>query len=123
MSINYPTLAHFRYLSRFRHSFNYTVFPIHSIMQNKPNLPHFSPENDDLRKNKPNSNPIQTQFKPIQTQFKPIQSQNKPNSERNASPEKDRSIFKSKMRVDLVDLREAIDKMEKIYLREALLER
>jgi len=32
------------------------------FMQNKPNFPHFSPENDDLTKNKANSNPIQTQF-------------------------------------------------------------
>jgi len=47
-------------------------------MQNKPNFPCFSPENDDLRKNKPNSNPIQTQFNPIQTQFKPKQTQTKP---------------------------------------------
>jgi len=31
-------------------------------MQNKPNFMRFSPENDDLTKNKANSNPIQTQF-------------------------------------------------------------
>jgi len=46
---------------------------IHSILTNKPNFMRFSPENDDLTKNKPNSNPIQTQFKPnsnpIQSQF------------------------------------------------------
>jgi len=35
---------------------------IHSILTNKPNFPRFSPENDDLTKNKPNSNPIQSQF-------------------------------------------------------------
>jgi len=35
-------------------------------MQNKPNFPHFSSENDDLRKNKANL----TQFKPNLTQFK-----------------------------------------------------
>jgi len=35
---------------------------IHSILTNKPNFPHFSPKNDDFTKNKPNSNPIQTQF-------------------------------------------------------------
>jgi len=32
-----------------------------------------------LRKNKPNSNPIQSQFNPKQTQFKPIQTQFKAN--------------------------------------------
>ena len=31
----YPTLAHFRHFS---HSFNYNIFPMHSIMQNKPNF-------------------------------------------------------------------------------------
>ncbi|MGB2809358.1 MAG: hypothetical protein WBC22_16570 [Sedimentisphaerales bacterium] len=34
-------------------------------------------------KNKPNSNPIQTQYKPNQTQLKPIKCQNKPNSNPN----------------------------------------
>jgi len=41
---------------------------IHSILTNKPNFPHFSPENDDITKNKPNSNPIQTKTNPIQSQ-------------------------------------------------------
>jgi len=54
------------------------------------------------------TNPIQSQFKPKQTQFKPKQTQFKPN-------------FKSRMLVDLVDLREAIDRMVKVYSREALL--
>jgi hypothetical protein len=51
-------------------------------MQNKPNFPHFSPENDDFAKKqtqfKPNSNPIKANFGPIlrvskakQTQFYP----------------------------------------------------
>jgi hypothetical protein len=48
------------------------------FMQNKANFPHFSPKNDDFRKNKPNSKPIQTQFKPKQTQFKPKQTQFNP---------------------------------------------
>jgi hypothetical protein len=43
-------------------------------MQNKPNLVRFSPKNADFTKNKaknkPNSNPIQTQFKPKQSQFR-----------------------------------------------------
>ena len=82
MGINYPTLAHFRHFkSLFTNlpSFSYllysvsyyTVFPIHPFMQNKANFPHFSPENDDLRKNKANSKPIQTQFNPIKANPKP----------------------------------------------------
>ena len=65
------------------------------IMQNKPNF-----ENDKMNitlditsnyeilprlerpKNKPNSNPIQSQFNPKQTQFKPISKPNKPNSQK-----------------------------------------
>ncbi len=50
------------------------------IMQNKPNFPHFSTKNDDFTKNKPNSNPIQTQTNPILGQYQGWQSQNKPNS-------------------------------------------
>jgi len=53
----YPTLAHFRHFSHFRH-----FYPLFSILTNKPNFMRFSPENDDLTKNKPNSNPIQSQF-------------------------------------------------------------
>ena len=49
------------------------------FMQNKPNFPHFSPENEDYAKNKPNSNPIQTQSKPILGQYQGWQSQFKPN--------------------------------------------
>jgi hypothetical protein len=40
-------------------------------------------ENETLSrrgKNKPNTNPIQTQSKPIQSQLKPIKCQNKPNT-------------------------------------------
>jgi hypothetical protein len=65
---------------------------IHPFMQNKANF-----RNDKMSitidmtsiykilypspgpKNKPNSNPIQTQFKPKQSQFKPISKPNKPN--------------------------------------------
>jgi hypothetical protein len=68
--MRYPTLAHFRH---FRHSFNYNIFPDTLILQNKPNFPHFSPENDDFTEK-------QTQFKPKQSQFKPKQTQFKPNS-------------------------------------------
>jgi len=63
----YPTLAHFRHLSHFRH-FKHSsttveiALQISSFLTNKPNFPHFSPKNDDFTKNKPNSNPIQSQF-------------------------------------------------------------
>ena len=93
MSIDNPTLAHFRHFSHFRHSFNYNIFPATQIMQNKPNF-----RNDKMNitiditrnykilssspgpKNKANSNPIQSQFKPKQTQFKANKAKNKPNS-------------------------------------------
>jgi hypothetical protein len=61
-------------------------------MQNKPNLGNDimsanlnMTSNYELlsalrgQKNKPNSNPIQSQFNPKQTQFKPISKPNKPN--------------------------------------------
>jgi hypothetical protein len=75
MSIENPTLAHFRHFSprnlspRAAHlTYNrgprHTSTPVENVrqirlfMQNKPNLPHFSPENEDLMKkqsqNKPN---------------------------------------------------------------------
>ncbi len=78
MSINYPTLAHFRHFSHFRHSFNYNIFPDTQIMQNKPNF-----RNDKMNinlditskyeilshwlrpKNKPNSNPLKPKTNPI----------------------------------------------------------
>jgi hypothetical protein len=41
------------------------VRQINLFLQNKPNFPHFSPENEDFAKK-------QTQFKPKQTQSKPI---------------------------------------------------
>jgi len=84
MSTKNPTLVHFRHFSHFRHSFNYTVFPIHLFMQNKANFGNSKMNINAClsmfyvilshwlrRKNKPNSNPI----KPIQTQFKPNQTQ------------------------------------------------
>jgi len=62
------------------------VRQIRLFMQNKPNFPHFLPENDDFAKKqsqfKANSNPIKANFgpkirgaKPIQSQTKPIQTQ------------------------------------------------
>jgi len=78
MSIENQTLAHFRHFRHLRHFIRRGGFSslftkvcsttveialqIHSILTNKPNFPRFSPKNDDLTKNKPNSNPIQTQF-------------------------------------------------------------
>ena len=91
ISINDPTLAHFRHFSHFRHSFNYNIFPIHPFMQNKAkvksakiNLSSYEVMSYMLLghlviQTKANSNPIQSQFKPIQTQFKPISKPNKPN--------------------------------------------
>ena len=78
MSINYPTLAHFRHFSHFRHSFNYNIFPDTLFMQNKPNFLETEinanlfitkdyEKNDDSGHEK--TKPIQTQFKPNQSQF------------------------------------------------------
>jgi len=55
---------------------------INLFMQNKPNFPHFSPENEDFTKKqtqfKPNSNPIKANFGPKIRVAKPIQSQTNP---------------------------------------------
>jgi len=52
------------------------------LCKTKPIYAIFGPKTAIVRKNKPNSNPKQTQSKPIQSQFKanskPIQTQNKP---------------------------------------------
>ena len=60
-------------------SSNYNIFPIHSIMQNKPNFPYFSPGNEDYAKNKAKTNPNKPNFRPISRVSKPIQTQFKPN--------------------------------------------
>jgi hypothetical protein len=88
MTIENPTLstaadlAHFRHFSHFRHSFNYNIFPIHSIMQNEANFPHFSSKNACLTQKRsqfePNSNPNESNFGPIsggQSQNEPKQTQ------------------------------------------------
>jgi len=75
MSIKNPTLsaaadlAHFSHFRHFSSLFTKVcsttveiALQIHSFLTNKPNFMRFSPENDDLTKNKPNSKPIQTQF-------------------------------------------------------------
>ena len=52
---------------------------INLFLQNKPNFPHFSPENVCLTKKqsqfKANSNPIKADFNAKQSQFKPKQTQ------------------------------------------------
>ena len=84
MSIENPTLAHFRH---FRHSFNYNIFPIHSIMRNKPNVKHAKINVTSVKTMRytkmdnwlfRQTKPIQTQLKPKQTQFNPKQTQFKP---------------------------------------------
>jgi len=45
------------------------------LCKTNPISPDFAPKTRILPKNKPNSNPIQTQSKPIQTQTNPIQTQ------------------------------------------------
>ena len=88
MSIENPTLVHFRHYSHFRHLI-ITYFQTHSILTNKPNF-----ENDKMNitldmtskyENLPagsgqKTKPIQTQFNPKQTQFKANKAKNKPNS-------------------------------------------
>ena len=111
-TIEYPTLVHFRHfsslltneypVSRIQH--RVSIAQKHLIMQNKPNFPNtqinvtsVNTMNYELRtmnyfmQNKPNSNPIQTQFKANQTQTKPIQSQSNPIS--NQSLPKIPSLF------------------------------
>ena len=98
-SIENPTLAHFRHFSSLFTNFSSTTvesaLQIALFMQNKPNfrksqmnVNNVLTKNYEKRtlgergKNKPNSNPIQTQSNPIkankmpkQTQFKPKQTQ------------------------------------------------
>ncbi|MBC8470737.1 MAG: hypothetical protein H8D56_14790 [Planctomycetes bacterium] len=88
--MKYPTLAHFRHFRHFRHSFNYNIFPdtLYYAKQTQSQVPQNQPKlfcdkqiralgHLVIRKNKPKTNPIQSQFKPKQTQFKPKQTQNK----------------------------------------------
>ena len=91
MSTKNPTLVHFRHFSHFSHSFNYTVFPIHLFMQNKPNFRDTKMNINTCltmnyvilshwlrRKNKPNSKPIKPKTNPIKANTNPIQTQSKP---------------------------------------------
>jgi len=97
MSIENPTLAHFRHFSSlFTNLPSTTVenaLQIAHFMQNKPNLPKAKMnvnkvstknyENETLGKrgkNKPNSKPIQTQSNPIKANKMPKQTQFKANT-------------------------------------------
>jgi hypothetical protein len=95
MSINYPTLAHFRHFSSLLTNFSSTtvekalqISPFYAkqtqcqVRQNEHKL-FYSNEickNGQLviQTNKANSNPIQSQFNPIQSQLNPKQTQLKP---------------------------------------------
>jgi hypothetical protein len=83
MNINNPTLAHFRHFSPL-----FTNFPTTNVekpLQIRPFLCKTNPIFRIFRlksmislKNKPNSNPIQTQTKPILSRYGLYQSQTKP---------------------------------------------
>ena len=96
MSIENPTLAHFRHFSSLftklpsttvENSLQITPFYAKQSQfqkrQNEHNFRHDKILRDFIPltgpKNKPNSKPIQTQFNPKQTQFKPNKAKNKPN--------------------------------------------
>ncbi len=82
MSINYPTLAHFRHFSHFRHSFNYNIFA-DTLCFNKqtqltkcPNRLKLFYSNElckyyqsDESQKQSQTNPIKAKTNPIQTQF------------------------------------------------------
>ncbi len=97
-----PTTTGFRNFAFYTLHFDFPLPPLYKcrenstnrllFMQNKPNFRKTKMnlnsvkttvyENETafrVRKNKPNSNPIQAKTNPIQTQFKPKQTQNKPN--------------------------------------------
>ena len=87
--MNYPTLAHFRHFSLFRHSTIITYFQKRSILTNKANfedgqmianLITIKVYEENGHSGHQKTNPIQTQLKPKQTQFNPKQTQFKPNS-------------------------------------------
>jgi len=84
MSIENPTLVHFRHFSSLLTNENRASRAQKNLfMQNKPNFCRFWAKNSYLEEKqsqfKPNSNPIQTQFKPNSKPIKANQSQNKPN--------------------------------------------
>jgi len=86
MSINYPTLSHFRHFSSLFTDFRSTT--VENVRQINPfyaKQSQFYAFFARKRRFHQKTNPIQTQLKPIQsqfnpkqTQFKPIQTQSKP---------------------------------------------
>ncbi len=80
--MKYPTIAHFRHFSHFRHSFNYNIFP-DTLYFNKqtqltkcPNRLKLFYNNElckyyqsDESQKQSQTNPIKAKTKPIQTQF------------------------------------------------------
>jgi hypothetical protein len=81
MSIEKPTLAHFRHFSSL-----YTNFPSTTVENVRQITPFYAKQSQFCaffarkRRFHQKTNPIQTQLKPIQTQFKPNKAKNKPNS-------------------------------------------
>ncbi len=81
MSINYPTLAHFRHFSHFRHSFNYNIFPNalffnkQSQLTNCPNRLKLFYNNELCKYYQSDESQKQTQTNPIKAKTNPIQSQ------------------------------------------------
>ncbi len=84
MSIENPTLAHFRHFSHFRHSSTSVeiALQIHSILTNKPKVKYTKINVNTyetrrymhmghlvIQTNKANSNPIKAKTNPIQSQF------------------------------------------------------
>jgi hypothetical protein len=148
MSIENTTLAHFRHFSSL-----FTHFPSTTVENVRQITPFYAKQSQFYaffarkRRFHEKTKPKQTQLKPIQSQFKPKQTQFKPKNKPNCRKGKNKRFcvdkelydsfgdfpadsttlkganFRSKMFVDLVDLREAIGKMVKVYSREALLER
>jgi len=80
MSINYPTLAHFRHFSSLLTNLRSTT--VENIRQITPfyaKQTQFCALFARKRRFHEKTNPIQTQLKPIQSQFNPKQTQFKPN--------------------------------------------
>jgi hypothetical protein len=80
MSIENPTLAHFRHFSSL-----FTHFPSTPVENVRQITPFYAKQSQFYaffarkRRFHEKTNPIQTQLKPIQSQFKPNKAKNKPN--------------------------------------------
>ena len=77
----YPTLAHFRHFSHFRHSFNYNIFPDtlffnkQSQLTNCPNRLKLFYNNELCKYYQSDESQKQSQTNPIKAKTKPKQSQ------------------------------------------------